>query len=472
MVKIPKLAEDGQNWKIYCMKFLKVAATFDCLEVLAGRPYKGDDWDGCNALLCCTFMESVPPSIYFKIRHRTTHKNFKYLAKCFHDSEPIPCANKFQCTGTATAVETPEKSPMSANAATEQHADTKLDEQDLSTTKALTQGTEDVDDRNVGRMEDPCTSFEALAKGIGAEHSETTPVILTSAPHEMQNQPHSSLPLTPRPPIDGKPCECKQEVADNVVTAGRMNRTVKLAKPTKTDADVDRMALLGGELAEMACGVDEGNWTECEPQTRLQQTGFYCEESHQHSRNAMDNIPVAHGMPLEGWCASGEASDPKLDGIKSEGCASGMDERACIDEADGNAGCGIKPADSLNELTEFVALSIKLEDLGSGDIPCVHLGGMRMQMGDANGLGCRTDGSRGRTDTLTVHTDARSVETETETAANDMGNIRTHQIGQKTQNSPSGREITTPEPARLWRKVSVDNVDIYLPWNTPIVVLR
>ena len=44
MVKIPKLTEDGQNWKIYCAKFLKVAAaTYDCLKVLAGRPYKGED---------------------------------------------------------------------------------------------------------------------------------------------------------------------------------------------------------------------------------------------------------------------------------------------------------------------------------------------------------------------------------------------------------------------------------------------
>ena len=138
MVKIPELAEDGQNWKIYRTKFLKVAATFDCLEVLAGRPYEGDDWDGCNALLCCMFMETVAPSIYFKIRHRTAHKNFKYLAKRFRDNEPIPRTNELQCAGTAAAAEMPEKSPMSANAATEQHVDTKSDEDDLSTTKALT----------------------------------------------------------------------------------------------------------------------------------------------------------------------------------------------------------------------------------------------------------------------------------------------------------------------------------------------
>ena len=80
MVKIPELAEDGQNWKIYYAKFLKVAATFDCFKVLAGRPYEGDDWDGCNAL-CCMFMETVAPSIYFKICCRTAHENFKYLVK-------------------------------------------------------------------------------------------------------------------------------------------------------------------------------------------------------------------------------------------------------------------------------------------------------------------------------------------------------------------------------------------------------
>ena len=124
MVKIPELTEDGQNWKIYCAKFLEVAATFDCLEVLAGRPYKEEDWDGCNALLCCMFMETVAPSIYFKIRCRTTHENFKYLAKHFRDNNPIPCANELQRAGTAAAAKTPEKSPTSVNAATEWHVHT------------------------------------------------------------------------------------------------------------------------------------------------------------------------------------------------------------------------------------------------------------------------------------------------------------------------------------------------------------
>ena len=84
------------------------------------------------------FMETVAPSIYFKIHHRTAYENFKYLAKRFCNSEPIPHANKLQCTGTAAAVEMPEKSSMSMDTATERHANAKLDEEDLTTTKALT----------------------------------------------------------------------------------------------------------------------------------------------------------------------------------------------------------------------------------------------------------------------------------------------------------------------------------------------
>ena len=260
MVKIPELAEDGQNWKIYRAKFLEVAATFDCLEVLAGRPYEGDDWDGCNALLCCMFMETVAPSIYFKIRRRTVHENSKYLAKRFHDSEPIPRTNEFQHAGTATVAETPEKSPMSVNAATERHAHAKSDEEDLSNSKALTRGTQDVNDGNVGRTQDPCTSLEASAQGTSTKRAETTPVVLKSAlPHETQTEPHSSLLLTPRPPIEGEPNGCKQEVADSMVTAGRTKGMVEMAKPTKMVADVNRTALLGREPAEMACEVDEGD---------------------------------------------------------------------------------------------------------------------------------------------------------------------------------------------------------------------
>ena len=104
--------------------------------------------------------------------------------------------------------------------------------------------------------------------GTSAKCADGTLVLLESAPHETRNLPQDSLPLTPRLPIEGEPCECEQEVANGVVTAGRTNGTAGTAKPII--ADVDRTATLGKDLATAACGVDEGNRMEYESKLQLQ----------------------------------------------------------------------------------------------------------------------------------------------------------------------------------------------------------
>ena len=304
-------------------------------------------------------MESVPPSIYFKIHRRTAHENFKYLAKCFRNSKPIPRANEFQHAGTAAAAETPEKSPTSTNAATEQHANTKPDEDLSNSTKALTRGTEDVDDENVGHIQDPRTSIEASAKGTSTKRAETTLVVLESTlPHKTQDRPQNSLQATPlRLPTEGKPCACKQGAEDRVVTAECTNGTVEMAEPTKI-ADVDlEKAALGGDLVERACGVDKGDGTERKGKGEIIQC----------SGNMENNVPITDGLPLEGeWSVY------------------------LSDKSD-----------------TLIPVSIESESLGSGGIPCVCLGGTRMWPGNVNGPGCRVDesdsqmeGSRAQTDTL------------------------------------------------------------------------
>ena len=88
-----------------------------------------------------------------------------------------------------------------------------------------------------------------------------TPVVLEGMPHEMQTEPQSSLPLTPRLPIDGEPCKCKQEVADSVMTAECTNGMVQSANLPEI-VDIDGKAALCGELAERASRVDEGSETD------------------------------------------------------------------------------------------------------------------------------------------------------------------------------------------------------------------
>ena len=446
-VEVPKLAKNGRNWKIYRTKIVEAAATdiMDLLGVLAGwEPDNGSyNWECWDAILKWTFYTSVPISILCPIRKLdTAHEIFKYLAKRFRDNEPIPRAkksepstNNVERAGTAAAVETSENYPTSANAATEQHADAKPDEDDLTTTKALTRGTEDVDNGNVGRQ-DPRTKAEASAQGTSAKCTETTPVVLKSAlPHETQTKLQNSLPLTPRPPIEGEPSGCKQEAVESVMTAGRANGMVETAEPTEI-ADVDGMALLGREPAERARGISEGDETEREAQSQLQESKLLCGEIDQRSGIANGDIPITNRLPLEGeWTlyASGETSNPngntdasnaaieRVDSpsesrvaedtprVELEGRKGGMSEGASVDEAGGNAGHGTGPTDTSNELTELVTLSIDSEDPHSGDIPCVYLGGTQMRMGDVNGPGCRPDGLRGQADGSTAQTDAPSA---------------------------------------------------------------
>ena len=532
-VKIPKLELNRQNWKIYHAKIIEAAATdiTNPLGVLAGWELDdgSHDWECLDAILKWTFYTSVPISILHPIRKLdTVHEVFNYLTKRFRNPNPIvdPCAtsaNEAKRGMDENSNAEPKQSPTSTNAATEWHANAKLDEEDLSTTKDLsTRG-----------MEDPRTSREASAEGNSMECADGTPVLLTGTPHETQNEPQNSLRATAqRLPIEGEPCECEQEAVNGVVTAECTNGMVERAEPTVVDADVDRMALLGGEPAERASGVDEGDGTERGYQAQLQQTGFYCEESRQRSGNATEDIPSAQKLPLEGeWSgyASGEASNPKVDGIESEGCEGGMSECACVDEANGNPSREVEPADTSNESETLVTLSVELYVEDGGDIPHVYLGGTRWRACHIEGLGNRADtsryqldGSRGLTDgsggltdasnasnsaemavisqgegggtylhaggakrkpdepagcgnhsdTSDARMDMQSVGYERETAENETESVSTHQADAQTRNSPYTVEIETAMRTYQWRRVSVEDVDIYLPWNTPIVVPR
>ena len=268
-------------------------------------------------------------------------------------------------------------SPTSESAATEKLASAKQDKEHLSTTQDLTQGTEDIDNGNIRRTEDPHTSLEALVQGISAKCAEMTSVVLKSALHKMQNQPQNSLPLIPRPPIEGGPSKCKQEVVESIMMAEHMNGMVEMAEPTKI-MDIDRTALLGGEPAERACGVDEGDGTEHEGKLWLQETNLLCEEARQRNENTTENIPITNGLLLEGeWAVylSGEMKN-----------------------SNGDAGQEVKPADSLNESETLVTLSIESEDPHSGGVLRIRLGGTSCHVGDANHLGNQTDRSEGQAD--------------------------------------------------------------------------
>ena len=279
---------------------------------------------------------------------------------------------------------------------------------------------------------------------------------------------------------------------DSVVTAGCTNGMVETAEPRETVVDVDRTALLGGEPAETACGVDEGDKTG-RKDLQLPKAEFYCEETNQRNENANRNVPIAYRLPLEGeWTgyASSEASDPKsnenasnaaiehadgshercrladVDGVMLEGCNGGTSERMSVDEADGDPGREVEPADSPNEPEALVTMSIEPEDLDSGGIPRIRLGGTRMWTGDANGPGDQADGTMGEMD-------ASNTSNRAEMAGISSG----EGVGTYLEAGSAKRIIDTTDGIEshadtLSRHMDVPNVqtDVKIPRNAPDTV--
>ena len=98
MVEIPALELDGQNWKIYRAKILEDAATLDVLDVLAGWRTEPDDedsndwedWYSCDCSAKWLIYPILPPQLVTPIRTlQTTHEMFVFLARKFHDTDPI-----------------------------------------------------------------------------------------------------------------------------------------------------------------------------------------------------------------------------------------------------------------------------------------------------------------------------------------------------------------------------------------------
>ena len=80
----------------------------------------------------------------------------------------------------------------------------------------------------------------------------------------------------------------------------------------------------------------------------------------------------------------------------------------------------------------------------------------------------KPDGCRDCVDTSSACTHVQSIGNDTHMAENEAESIRTCRIWLRMQDSPEMHEASMPEPTRRWRKVSVDDGDVYVPQNMPI----
>jgi len=78
--------------------------------------------------------------------------------------------------------------------------------------------------------------------------------------------------------------------------------------------DVGGTAMLDGEPAMRAGGVDGDDKLACKGGSRPQQTRIHCEEDDQRNKNTKEDVPIAHSVMLEGdqaTCASGSMRDSR-----------------------------------------------------------------------------------------------------------------------------------------------------------------
>ena len=97
-VKIPTLALDGQNWKIFRAKLIEATATQQVLGLLAGwevepddeDSQEWDDWYGYDAVAKFLIYPTLPLKLLHPIwKLHTVHEMFEFLTHQFHDYDPI-----------------------------------------------------------------------------------------------------------------------------------------------------------------------------------------------------------------------------------------------------------------------------------------------------------------------------------------------------------------------------------------------
>ena len=170
------------------------------------------------------------------------------------------------------------------------------------------------------------------------------------------------------------------------------------------------------------------------------------------SNNAETEV-IGHSDDLGTYLGAG---DVKRDRDETSGIGSHMDMPSWHgDDLHSTETNMNKPAEELQ------IVSIPQEKAKLPDSPMKTV---KWTLDEPNGLGNQTDRSSVCTYVHCVGNDVGAAEKEAE-------NVRTPRNRQKTQNSPNAHEIAMPEPICQCKRVSIDNIDVYVPCNAPVEAL-
>lgn len=333
---LPALSLDGRNWKTYRAKLLEFTATARLLDIIAGRKLDdgSDVWEMENAQLMFIVYSTIPRPFFLQTLHlQTARELFSHLANRFGDSSPIVERDSHAETvepethengGSAKLVhaETIPQAFERAGIAAEGHDDVRApaadgrgptmeretrshSEESRSSQRGSKRKTAAPEGLTSAEVRVADTQGTDLSRKVSDEEDDLPKVQLHEPRNKSQDAPSS------KPPVEGEPCECERQPTKAVVAAEGASEIVEIAEEV---AEVDGMALPGGDLAKSEPGVDSSDKRANRRRSRPQQAKLCLKDSHR-SGNATEHIPNAHGVPLEGeWtgCASGSASGRKV----------------------------------------------------------------------------------------------------------------------------------------------------------------
>ena len=435
VLKLPGLAHENQNWKIYRTHILDSAAAEGVVNHLAGAAPKPFDlreleaWNTSNAVAKYIVMDVITDSLLARLmHHELAHTFYSHFAAIFGDLEPIaieppaersdqdeplcedshPKSDGAYSARTAeivegkvveragAAAENPEEPPYAPDGLSRPD---RNQEKEQSGRERITHDTDcDEDYSNLSSElkttefhdEKPSRATPAGIPNIPSTPSTNTTIIYPKAPGDLPNTP------------DGM---SRGDIQETAVNGGQWQRTVR--KVNRNDGMASPAPNTADRTSEMTTGDGPIPSSRTRPKNAVKHqhmstryiplpngcANAYAQRPNGHPKPRIF-LPRRHRSPLEGERVGGAAN-----GYTRSSSGRPMPQKLAASPNEARSSNGDEPADTSNESETLTIVSIESEDSGSGEtIARIRLGGMSPRADDANSPGRRTDLSSGQAD--------------------------------------------------------------------------
>ena len=410
VLKIPELAQEIQNWKIYRAHILDSTAAEGVVSHLAGatpKPVNSHEleaWNQSNAVAKYIILEVITDSLLVRLmHHELTHTLYSHLAAIFGDHEPIAIEPPAEWSDQDEPLR--EDSHLKSDGAYSAHTAAIVEGKHVERAGAAPRIAHDTDRDNDYTIS--LTSELERTDIHDRKPSSITPTGIPIIPGTPSTNNMLNYPKDPGDPPNAPDGMSRGDIQETAVNGGQWQRTAcevhrndDMASPAPNTAD---------RTSEMATGDGPISSSRKRPKNAVK---------HQHQSTRSIPLPIGRANAnaqhpnghLKPKICLPRRHRPPLEGERVGGAENGYTHNSS------GQSTPQKLAATSNKSDTLVIASIEWEKPGSGGIPRVRIGSVRWHADDENrpGNGAdasndQTDGSRGWADTLSVSHSAETV---------------------------------------------------------------